>query len=176
MSVSRRSVSRRSVSRLSVAAATFSAAFALATTALATGNFPGALESDLTLDYQPPCSLCHEGGKTGGGTVNTPFGKAMRARGLVADDENSLSTALGKMMDDAVDSDEDGTTDVDELVAGADPNVAGDGSLGANSPQYGCGAQIAPGSLASGSPAALGLALLTAIGLAAQLRTRRARR
>lgn len=162
--------------RRSVSVATFSATFALATAALATGNFPSAIENDLSLDYQPPCSVCHAGGKTGSGTVTTPFGKSLRERGLVADDENSLSTALGRMMDDAVDSDGDGATDIDELVADTDPNGSGAGSLGENSAQYGCGAQIAAGDAGSGSPGAFALAFLTAVGLAVQLRARRQRR
>lgn len=161
--------------RWSVSLAMFTLTVAIAGSAFATGGFPSVLQNDLALSYEPPCSVCHAGGKTGSGTVTTPFGQALRDRGLQPDDDASLEAALGKMMDEAVDSDGDGTTDIDELTAQTDPNTAGDGALGANSPQYGCGAQIAPGGSGAGSPGALGLALLTAASLAVQLRGRRAR-
>ena len=70
--------------------------------------------------------------------MQTPFGLAMRARGLVAYDENSLNMALEQMAKDNVDSDGDAMSDLDELRAGRDPNVPGTGT-GIENILYGCG-------------------------------------
>lgn len=140
--------------------APFAAASALvllsASSALATSNFPAALRTKLTLSYDPQCATCHTNGITGKGTVNTPFGTSMRARGLVASDENSLNAAIDKMVTDKVDSDLDAVTDVDELKAGTDPNAKPGASSGVG---YGCNASGAdPASLAIGL--GVGVALL----------------
>jgi hypothetical protein len=127
----------------------------------ATPNFPPALQQDLSIPNAPDCSICHTDGDQGGlGTVNTPFGKNMRARGLVAFDTSSLTTALDQMTTENVDSAGDCMDDIDELKAGRDPNLpdpAGtcpDGGAGgagqpaetpsSASPSYGCGGKIAP--------------------------------
>lgn len=133
-----------------------------ASSALATSNFPTALRTKLTLTYDPQCATCHTNGITGKGTVNTPFGTSMRARGLVASDEAKLATAVDQMVTDKVDSDLDGVTDVDELKAGTDPNAKPGASSGVG---YGCNASGAdPSSLAVG------------IGVAAALLMSRGRR
>jgi hypothetical protein len=102
--------------------------------ALATPSFPGAIQRVLGASQAPACAVCHAGGQTGVGTVTTPFGQAMRARGLMPGDESSLQTALTRMEADKVDSNGNGVTDVDELRAGSDPNAD------ASHPQvtYGC--------------------------------------
>ena len=106
----------------------------LAMPAQATPNFPGAIQRTLGAAQTPACAICHAGGVTGRGTVTTPFGQAMRARGLVAGDAASLAQALTRMETDKVDSNGDGTPDVDELRAGKDPNLeAGQLQVG-----YGC--------------------------------------
>jgi MYXO-CTERM domain-containing protein len=93
----------------------------------ATPNFPAALAGDLGLSSPPDCSLCHTDGDQGGtGTVNTPFGKNMRARGLVAYDTGSLTAALALMESENVDSAGGCLSDVDELKAGRSPNDPGD--------------------------------------------------
>lgn len=136
-----------------------------ASSALATSNFPGALRTKLTLTYDPQCATCHTNGVTGKGTVNTPFGTAMRARGLVASDTNALNAAIDKMVTDKVDSDGDGATDVDELKAGTDPNAKP--GAGASGAEYGCSA--------SGSdPAAIALGLGAFAALLLSRRRRRA--
>ncbi|HEY3357328.1 MAG TPA: hypothetical protein VGQ83_29025 [Polyangia bacterium] len=103
--------------------------------AAATPNLPAALTAHLQAPVEPHCRVCHEGGVTGRGTVTTPFGLAMMARGLVAYDEGSLTTALDRMATDAVDSNHNGVTDIDELKAGTDPNA---GAAPADVPVYGC--------------------------------------
>lgn len=132
--------------------------------ASASANYPGAVKTHLALTSAPPCSLCHSDGMTGIGTANTPFGKAARAGGLVASNEGSLTSALDKMKADQVDSDGDGTSDIDELIAASDPNSAGGGPV-AEKPEltYGCAATLAPGRPAPSSGAALGLALVAAL-------------
>ena len=102
----------------------------------ASSIFPPEIRAHLSLSYTPDCSLCHSNGQTGFGTVNTPFGKSMRARGLVAQNLQSLDTALDALAAEKTDSDGDGVPDIDELKAGTDPNVAGGGNY--PPPSYGC--------------------------------------
>jgi hypothetical protein len=126
---------------------------ALPSVAHATAGFPGEIQSHLSLASAPDCSLCHTDGSTGGkGTVNTPFGKSIRAHGLVAYDTGALDSALDAEAKDGTDSDGDGSPDITELKAGTDPNVSngvggGDAGLSGGSPaatsvveppQYGC--------------------------------------
>jgi hypothetical protein len=113
-----------------------SGAVFLAGTAFASPPFPPEIRTHLSLSQTPDCSLCHVNGQTGFGTVNTPFGKSMRARGLLAGSIASLDTALDALAAERTDSDGDGTPDIDELKAGTDPNVAGGGSF--PPPTYGC--------------------------------------
>lgn len=132
-----------------------------ATAAHATSNFPAAIRTHLSLTYDPACSLCHLNGATGRGTVTTPFGTALRTRGLVASDEASLNAALDKMAADKVDSDGNGETDIDALKAGHDPNGAAVPQAG-----YGCNA--------SGSREGSLAAILVAGALLLSSRRRRA--
>ncbi len=124
----------------------------------ATDQYPGLIEAKYGLAGPPPqsCSLCHTNGITAVGTVNTLFGKAMRQRGLLLDSPATLDSALNKLESDQVDSDKDGTTDVDELKAARNPNVADaptDGGVtpGPDEPfvlppvKYGCGSTVVPG-------------------------------
>ncbi len=136
-----------------------------ARTAGATPNFPGAIKSHLTLASQPPCAVCHQNGVTGLGTVTTPFGTSMRARGLQANDTGSLNTALDALSAEGTDSDGDGTGDIAELVAGTDPNTAGGSNGSTLTPVYGCGGNdlSAPAnpSVVAGTLGAFGLFGLT---------------
>jgi hypothetical protein len=102
-----------------------------------TPNFPPAVEADLQMTQQPNCALCHLGGVGQAGTVTTPFGQSMRARGLVAYDETSLRNALAALAGEMTDSDADGVADITELKDGTDPNVPTGGSAPIV-PQYGC--------------------------------------
>lgn len=134
-----------------------------AASASATPNFPKAVQAKLSLGAEPACTLCHAG-PTQRGTVTTPFGASMRARGLAAYDEASLGRAIDALRGEKRDSDGDGKPDVDELTAGEDPN-AGAGRAGDDAalvPEYGCSA--AP---ARPTPGLSPLAALAALALVA---------
>ena len=102
--------------------------------ARATPTFPGAIQRALNAAQPPACAICHAGGVTGRGTVTTSFGQAMRARGLVPNDDTSLGKALTQLETDKVDSNGDGVPDVEELRTGKDPNVG----AGQVQVAYGC--------------------------------------
>jgi hypothetical protein len=143
-----------------IALATLFAAFFVATAAGATPNFPGAIKDKLSATAPPECAICHVTGRVGGrGTVNTPFGVAMRARGLVLYDEASLAAALVQMEKDGVDSNGDGVIDVDAIRMGKDPNPSSD------APVYGCVGSIAPAAPTGPRLPALGMLLLVAVAI-----------
>lgn len=124
--------------------------------AAASTSFPDEVKAHLTLSSSPPCSLCHEGGVTGYGTVTTPFGKSLRTHGAVAQNLGSLDAALDQMAAQKTDSDGDGIPDIVELKNGTDPNRAG-GVAPAKQPDlaYGC----APATIAPSSPGRTGVFL-----------------
>ena len=101
----------------------------------------------LAIFYSPPCSLCHVEGKTGPGTAETPFARSARAYGLEGGDVLLVGIALDRLARDGIDSDRDGITDIQELLAGTDPNLAGSQSIqvrqdpmsGCSSTGMGCG-------------------------------------
>ena len=139
---------------------TFMAALLTASAVFASDYYPSTIQAKYSLGSPPAqsCSLCHSNGITGSGTVNTPIGKALRARGLVSNNDASLKTALDKLATDAVDSDGDTVTDVAELMAGTNPNVAeggtdggtgggGGGTTTVPNLRFGCGAEVVPGLL-----------------------------
>jgi hypothetical protein len=142
-----------------------------ASTASATRQFPRAIQSHLGLASEPPCSLCHLNGNTGGGTVTTPFGRSARDRSLVADNADILDAILDQMKAERVDSDADGVPDIDELIAGTDPNSPPDDSIGPQT--YGC---AVPAAAAAGSPPRSLGAAGAAVGVALWLAARRRRR
>lgn len=123
----------------------------VAAPAMASGSYSAVIESHLGLASSIPesCALCHTNGQTGVGTVNTPFGKSAKAKGLVAGNDAKLKQVLDAMAADRTDSDGDGVSDTDELKARTNPNVAGTISP-AETLKYGCGAQAAPGALGVG--------------------------
>lgn len=127
----------------------------IAVPAWASDTYPAAIQNKYSLAAPPPesCSLCHTNGITGVGTVNTPFGRSMRMRGLVSQEVASLNAALDALAAASVDSDGDGVTDVAELMAGTNPNVGPSGTGGGAGggggtvvppPRYGCGAEVVP--------------------------------
>jgi hypothetical protein len=150
--------------------------------AAASPIYPGELQDALDLGCAPPCTVCHQTIEGGYGTIRPgSFGAAMLSQGgLVAGDPERLRCALSLLAPECeetpacadpgrtcadVDSDGDGTNDVQELRDLTDPNnESGDTFCG---PRYGCGARIAgrAGSCRDDPAAAHLVALLVALGL-----------
>ena len=143
--------------------------------ASASASFPEALRSKLELAEvagpAPGCRICHQDDVGGLKTATKPLGRNLLKAGTVGGSVPSLLAALDSLETQGTDSDRDGTSDVAELRAGTDPNLAatdagapplGDVPL----PETGCGLAHA----ASVPPAWVGL------GTALLLLVRRRRR
>jgi hypothetical protein len=130
--------------------------------AAASGNYPSAVQAEADIPCAPTCTVCHATNAGGGGTVTQPFGEAMMARGLTGGgNADALVTALAQLDADAVDSDGDGSTDVDALRAGQNPNdgVPFCGDSVVEAPEYGCLQHARAGGGATLVAAALAIAL-----------------
>ena len=143
--------------RVGLAIALGTCVAAAAPRALASDTYPDAIKDDLMLTSSPGCDLCHNGGVGEKGNVTTPFGKTAVSLGLVSGNTAVLKTVLDEMKAMNTDSDADGTSDIDELVKGTNPNfneVTGMAPGGADfpPPQYGCSVR-APGSRSRGGRA-----------------------
>ncbi len=155
------------------------AAFALtlleAGAAYAHDTYPSSLASELPMPCVPQCTICHKDNLGGFGTINKAFGKAMQADGL-SYLPFTLDTAIAKMKTAPVDSDGDGVTDLDELMAGTDPNDASAVDLcGQTAAKYGCGAHIATIPERDGSAPIAALLTAVVLGAAAHRSVRRKR-
>lgn len=104
-------------------------------------TYPEEIKAHLVLNFDPPCTLCHATNEGGLGTVVTLFGKSMMGEGLTTN-FSSLDTALERMATDNVDSNGDGTSDIDQLKRSLDPNT-GARYTSTGPQQYGCGARVA---------------------------------
>ena len=96
--------------------------------------YPPEVRAHLSLSYTPACTLCHETESGGFGTVTTPFGRSMMARGLVAQNLGSLDTALDALAAEHTDSDGDGVPDIDELKAQVEAGIVAGGSVTCQDP------------------------------------------
>jgi hypothetical protein len=143
----------RTPTRLAAVLLALASVTALARPAVAVRRFPEGIRSYFQsrgadagadgavggmLSYTPPCRLCHIQGTTGAGSVQTPFGISMLARGLTQD-ESTLIPALTAMDTQKVDSDGDGVDDITEILEDRDPNTPLPASLSSGAPTYGCG-------------------------------------
>lgn len=152
------------------------AALASSTTpALASTTFPEALRKKLALAEiagpAPGCRLCHQNDVGGVKTATKPFSRSLQAAGVAGANVPSLLAGLDALDADGTDSDRDGTSDIAELKAGTDPNVAlsDDGAPIAEDiplPETGCALGAAPS-----TPSAW-----TALAAALWLTLRRSRR
>jgi cytochrome c551/c552 len=144
------------------------AALLISSAAPASQGYPEAMKADLVLAKAPGCDLCHAAAAEPVGAADTPFGKSMVAKGLVALDNASLEEALEGLRAAGTDSDGDGAEDLDELSWGGDPNHA-DLPEGGNSDPvtYGCSTGRVP--VSDGGAGIL-------IGVIALLAARRGRR
>lgn len=110
----------------------------VATAAWASGGYPSEVASYLGVPCTPQCTICHATNDGGDGTVIQDFGVALLDRGLTGGSNyTALHTALDQLAADGVDSNGDGTPDVDQLASGADPNT-GTPFCDVQTPVYGC--------------------------------------
>ena len=138
--------------------------------ALASTSYPAQVRTSLRLDAVPACTLCHVNDLGGDGTAIRPFGVSVSRLGALGNDNlASLTSALGSVERDGVDSDQDGISDVVELRQGTDPNRGAEGARELPTPMTGCA--LAGRSFDAN---ALGVSMLCVAALAlASLRRRR---
>ena len=151
----------RDDARLGLATVALALAMTWSGEAHAKRQFADIVKSHLGLSYDVPCRLCHIQGTTGPGSVQTPFGVSMLARGLTGS-EDTVVPALDALDRDMVDSDGDGIPDIVELRPpnGTDPNTPAPVLLapGDQNPSYGCA--VSPRRPSIGGVAALLVALI----------------
>jgi hypothetical protein len=148
----------------------FLAAFASSTTpALASTTFPEALRKKLGLAEiagpAPGCRLCHQTDAGGIKTATKALSRSLQAAGVAGANVPSLLAGLEALEADGTDSDRDGVSDIDELEAGTDPNVAlsDDGAPIAEDiplPETGCALGAAPSTSGAWTALAASLWLL----------------
>ena len=136
--------------------------FLLIGSAFALSGFPAIVRDDAGMSCLPSCMLCHDSNAGGAGTATQAFVASLEAEGFLASDDAPLTAALAAVQAGAgtYDVDGGGVNDVDELVAGSNPNPDGIDFCTVDGPpeiQRGCFAGGDSGTVALG----LGVGLAT---------------
>jgi MYXO-CTERM domain-containing protein len=144
----------------------------LPSTALASPSYPRAIASELDLPCEPACTLCHTQPTGGFATVNTPFGLTARMQhGLTCCSPALVADVLEDVRDAESDSDDDGSSDIDELEALTDPNEDEDADLACTTPEGDSGCSVrSPGAARTSSVLFVAAVF---VGVAAAVRRRR---
>jgi len=135
-------------------ALTLFAACSAAASARALPEFPQELQDATDAPCSPHCNICHRDDYAGGGTVDQPFAISMERIGGLGHD---VARAVERLRQNDVDSDGDGTSDIEEISRGDDPNTAYD--AGICGPMVGCAA-VSPSATGTQTTWCVGLAIL----------------
>lgn len=115
----------------------------LSSAALARTEYQTALKSAWSLASTPDCTTCHNAVPEQCGNTGTKFALTLKTKASITTCPSMTGTApaqisvitagLNAMKTDMTDSDNDGMSDYNELVAGRNPNVVGTGIVDAGS-------------------------------------------
>jgi hypothetical protein len=138
----------------------------------ASPEFPGVVQETLKMDCAPPCTICHTSPNGEAVTAVQPFVETLRtADAAFMNSEEALANALEiaktapcEGTNQPCDSDGNGTSDIDDLTAGNDPNTGQPLAC----PKYGCGAHIAPERPLRNMDGTIALLALGALGIVAR--------
>jgi hypothetical protein len=171
----------------------FASVLSVSGASFACPTFPAAVQSDLGLDYTPPCLICHTSAVGLPTTATQPLAVELIKLGVsLACDTTVLANALTEMETDKTSVDVTGTPATTLLQEGCDPNsdqqigtssidggtCPGSSSADSDVPPtttYGCGAQVPTSATIARGPAGWqGAAVIAAIAGLAFARRRRA--
>ena len=150
----------------------FVLAFTVALPASAEEEFPAAIQMAGNMPCGPSCLLCHTAIPGSIQNLKQPFGLAVLRSGVIPRNPGSFVSVIANLRASKSDVDNDGALDVDELVAGTNPNdPAADADL--CGPTYGCGAHI----VQAPPPTGVGVlwCIASGVGLAVVISARRRR-
>jgi hypothetical protein len=138
-------------------------------------NYPSVVQDSLQAVRKPPCKVCHGGGITGFGTVDTHFGLQMMRNGMKSFDEQSVRDALYTFSlyasVQSLKRDDKTLDDLEVLRRGGDPNEETPVYF-LEAPEYGCGGATFTGH----TPRALPVPIVAIVASLAALVYRRRRR